>query len=86
VTVPILTPFLVKNAVLSRKFTPQPITSPILKTGPKCLPMFCAVKQRPSSPWYAHDSGSQPTGRDSVAVLVEKPIAMVVLSHGQPVG
>jgi hypothetical protein len=55
-----------------------------LKTGPKCLPMFCAVKQRPSSPWYAHDSGSQPTGRDKVAVLVEKPIAMVVLSYSQP--
>lgn len=55
------------------------MTSPVLKVGPNGLPIFCPVKHRPSSPWYAQDSGSQPTGLDMDAAFVAKPTAIVVL-------
>jgi hypothetical protein len=53
-------PFLVKKAVLSKKLTQHPITSPVVKVGPYVLPVPEQQKEWPSSPWYPQEKGSHP--------------------------
>ena len=75
---PIHVPFLVKKAVPRMKLIPQPMTSPTPKRGPNDLPRLLPTNKRPSSPWYPHDSDSQPGNLDRDTFLVENPIPIAV--------
>lgn len=76
---PIQVPFLVKKAVFVRKFIPQPMTSKVPNFGPKVFPDVVLVKQSPSSPWYANESGSHPGIRFRGTFEPENPTPIILL-------
>lgn len=78
--IPRCSPFLVKKADPVLKFTPHPMTSPAVKGGPYVLPELWQQNEFPSSPWYAHESGSHPGNLDNRTLLFEKPIPIEVLA------
>lgn len=77
--IPRCSPFLVKKADPVLKFTPHPMTSPAVNCGPYVLPELWQQKEFPSSPWYAHESGSHPGSLVSRTFLFENPMPIEVL-------
>jgi hypothetical protein len=80
---PSIWPFFVKNAVLVRKFMPQPTTSSVVNLGPYAFPDVVLLKICPSSPWYANESGSQPGILLKATFGPEKPMPIMRLDECQ---